>query len=80
MPAADCMSGSVQGIFHVAKNSIEPLKLFAIVVFSPDRRDNRLMQALVTCKSGKTIQATRDNVAFRSEVFALDPFFDLSVL
>jgi len=47
MPDADCMMSTVEGIFHVANNSIEPLKDFAIVVLSPGRRDNRLMLALV---------------------------------
>lgn len=57
MSAADCMISTVQGIFHVAKNNIEPLKHFEIVILPSGRRDNRLMLALVTCIRGKTIQA-----------------------
>jgi len=59
---------TVQGIFHVTNNSVEPLEHFAIVVLPPGRGDNRLMLTLASCNSRKTIQAIRDYMAFRPEI------------
>ena len=70
MPAADGMMGTVQGILHVANNSVEPLEHFTVVVLPSGRGDNRLMLALVSCDCGETIQAVRDYMAFMPEVLS----------
>ena len=49
MPAADGMMGTVQGVFYVANNNVEPLEHIAVVVLASGRGDNRLMLTLVSC-------------------------------
>jgi len=68
MPAADGMLGALQGILHVANNSVDPLEHFAVVVLPSGRGDNRLMVTLVSGDCGETIQTIGDHMAFKLEM------------
>jgi len=51
MPLSASMMGAVHRIFHVANNSVEPLEHLVVIIFSSDRGDKRLLQALLKSES-----------------------------